>query len=142
VFPPRKIDGGETDLPLQRADLEPREDLARLVAVADVLEGFGCVLAGEVEEDLLAAAGLRVSFRTFWLGAERRRGDARVLVDEAAGVVHVVVDDDVQVLLGVVGGHLGVGEEGRHCCGSGGEAMSVARDELVGGLSVDERGCG
>lgn len=43
-------------MPLQHADLEPREDLARLVAVADVLEGLGRVHAGEVEEDLLAAA--------------------------------------------------------------------------------------
>jgi hypothetical protein len=49
--------GRATNLALQRADLEPREDLARLVAVADVLEGLGRVLAGEVEEDLLAAAG-------------------------------------------------------------------------------------
>jgi hypothetical protein len=47
---------GSTHLPLQHADLEPREDLARLVAVADVLEGLGRVHAGEVEEDLLAAA--------------------------------------------------------------------------------------
>jgi hypothetical protein len=54
--------GGATNLALQRADLEPREDLARLVAVADVLEGLGRVLAGEVEEDLLAAAG---SFHQF-----------------------------------------------------------------------------
>jgi hypothetical protein len=46
------------------------------------------------------------------------RGHARVLVDEAARVVDAVVDDDVQVLLGVVGGHIGVGEEGGHCCGS------------------------
>jgi hypothetical protein len=50
---------GSAYLPLQRADLEPREDLARLVAVADVLEGFGGVHAGEVEEHLLAASALQ-----------------------------------------------------------------------------------
>jgi hypothetical protein len=44
-------------------------------------------------------------------------GDARVLVDEAAGVVDAVVDDDVEVLLGGMGGDLGVGEEGGHGCG-------------------------
>lgn len=44
-----------------------------------------------------------------------------MLVDEAAGVVDAVVDDHVQVLLGVVGGHVGVGEEvGGHCCGDRG----------------------
>lgn len=30
------------------------EECARLIAVADVVEGFGAVLAGEIEEDFLA----------------------------------------------------------------------------------------
>jgi hypothetical protein len=43
-------------LSLQIANKQPTEDLARLVAVADVFEGFGCVLAAYVEEDFFAAS--------------------------------------------------------------------------------------
>jgi hypothetical protein len=34
------------------------EESARLIAVADVVEGFGAVLAGEIEEDFLTTAGI------------------------------------------------------------------------------------
>ena len=44
-------------LSLQVADEQAAQDLARLVAVADVFEGFGCVLAADVEQDFFAAAG-------------------------------------------------------------------------------------
>jgi hypothetical protein len=44
---------GPTYQSLQVADEQTLEDLARLVAVADVLEGLGGVLATDVEEDLL-----------------------------------------------------------------------------------------
>ena len=47
---------GRAHLALQHADLQALEDLARLVAVADVFEGFGRVLAGYVEQDFFAAA--------------------------------------------------------------------------------------
>lgn len=43
-------------LTFQRSEQEAGEDLARFVAVADVFEGFGCVLAADVEEDFFAAA--------------------------------------------------------------------------------------
>lgn len=42
--------------------------------------------------------------------SEINRGDVRVLVDEAGGVVDLVVNDHVQVLLGGVGGDLLEGE--------------------------------
>ena len=45
-----------TDFTLQVADEEAVEDFARFVAVADVFEGFGGVLAADVEEDFFAAA--------------------------------------------------------------------------------------
>lgn len=38
---------------LQSADLELGERLAGLVAVADILESLGGILAGDVEQDLL-----------------------------------------------------------------------------------------
>lgn len=40
---------------LQRSDLELVEGLAGLVAVADILEGLGGILAGNIEQDLLTA---------------------------------------------------------------------------------------
>lgn len=43
-------------------------------------------------------------------GAENNRRNVRVLVDEAGAVVDLVVNDHVQVLLGVVGGDLRKGE--------------------------------
>ncbi len=52
---------------LQLADLELLEGLAGLVAVADILEGLGGVLAGNVEEDLLTTAIEQVALaRVFW----------------------------------------------------------------------------
>jgi hypothetical protein len=41
-------------LALQTPDKEAFEDLARFVAVADIFEGFGGILAGNVEEDFFA----------------------------------------------------------------------------------------
>ena len=53
--------GGEdwnTYTALKSADEEAFEDLAGLVAVADVLEGLGGVLAADVEEDFFTAGVL------------------------------------------------------------------------------------
>jgi hypothetical protein len=46
----------KTYLALKLADQQSLEDLARLVRVADVLEGLGRVLAAYVEHDFLATA--------------------------------------------------------------------------------------
>jgi hypothetical protein len=49
---------------------------------------------------------------------EKRRGrNVRVLVDEAGGVVDLVVNDHVEVFLGGVLGDLGKGEGLGHDCG-------------------------
>lgn len=50
------------------------------------------------------------------LGTFQERKDVRVLIDEAGAVVDLVVDNHVQILLGVVGGDLLEGEflGGRH----------------------------
>lgn len=45
-----------TYLSLQHAGVELVQCLARLVAVADVLEGLGCVLSGDIQHDLLTTA--------------------------------------------------------------------------------------
>lgn len=55
-------------LSLQFSDEQTLEDLARLVAVADVLEGFGRILAAYVEEDFLAAAVISGSVLWFLWG--------------------------------------------------------------------------
>lgn len=34
------------------------EESARLITVADVVEGFGAVLAGDIKEDFLATTGI------------------------------------------------------------------------------------
>jgi len=44
-----------TYLPLQVADQQAIEDLARLVAVSNVFEGFGRVLAADIEHYFLTA---------------------------------------------------------------------------------------
>ena len=49
---------GKTYTALKSADEEALEDLAGLVAVADVLEGLGGVLAADVEEDFFTAGVL------------------------------------------------------------------------------------
>jgi hypothetical protein len=49
---------GETYHALQIADQHPRQRLAGLVAVADILERFCGVLAADVQEDFFAAAGV------------------------------------------------------------------------------------
>ena len=48
----------DTYTALKSADEEALEDLAGLVAVADVLEGLGGVLAADVEEDFFTAGVL------------------------------------------------------------------------------------
>ena len=55
-IPPKKRVYIYTYLSLQRAHEHALEDLARLVAVADVFEGFSCVLTAYIEEDFFAAA--------------------------------------------------------------------------------------
>ena len=47
-------------LSLEVADEQAVQDLAGLVAVADVLEGFGGVLAADVQQDFLAASVVRM----------------------------------------------------------------------------------
>ena len=47
---------GKMYLAFEVAEEEAAEDLARFVAVADVLEGFGSVLAAYIEEDFFAAS--------------------------------------------------------------------------------------
>jgi hypothetical protein len=49
---------GNTYTALEVADEKALEDLAGLVAVADVFEGFGWVLAADVEEDFLTTGVL------------------------------------------------------------------------------------
>ena len=52
------VRGWDTYAALESADEEALEDLAGLVAVADVFEGFGGVLAADVEEDFFTAGVL------------------------------------------------------------------------------------
>jgi hypothetical protein len=47
---------GSAYLSLQRADEELRKCFPGLITVADILEGFCCILATDVEHDLLATA--------------------------------------------------------------------------------------
>ena len=49
-------EGGDGYLSFQLAYEETAQDLTRLVAVSDVFEGFGRVLAADVEEDFFAAS--------------------------------------------------------------------------------------
>lgn len=51
----------DTYQPLEIADLQAVENLARFIRVADVFEGLGGVLARDVQEDLFASAGSEVS---------------------------------------------------------------------------------
>jgi hypothetical protein len=53
--------------------------------------------------------GGRVSFGCVAYG-DGGLGDLRMLIDEGGGVVHFVVDDDVQVFLGAVKRNIGEGE--------------------------------
>jgi hypothetical protein len=54
----RRIGLGNTYTTLEVADEKALEDLAGLVAVADVFEGFGGVLAADVEEDFFTSGVL------------------------------------------------------------------------------------
>lgn len=49
-----------------------------------------------------------------WDGDEGEKEDVRMLVDKGRGIVDLVVDDNVDVLLGRVLRHFGVGEFLRH----------------------------
>lgn len=51
-----KGDLGATHFALELSDQQTLEDLARLVAVSDVLERLGCVLSAHIEEDFLTTA--------------------------------------------------------------------------------------
>lgn len=105
---------------LDGTDLQTCEDLAGLVTVANVLESLCAVLAGYVEEDLLTTAGNSESVLDS-ISPGGVWGDVchvRVLIDEAGAVVDLVVDDEVEILLGVVLGDLLKGEffGGGHFC--------------------------
>lgn len=131
---------GGAYLALQIANVQAFESLAGLVAVADILESLGGILAGNIEQNLLTTTGTRKKTRSAigyfsriripippssLRGARKRRGIAvdagrkgrqnvRVLVDELAAVVDLVVDHDEDVLLGVVLSNILVGVLLRH----------------------------
>lgn len=110
-------------LSLQCADEQLLQGLARLVAVADILKGLGRVLAADIKEDLLAAAGLvLVNVGGGGGTIECGRGDIRMLVNKLGAVIDLVVDDEEQILAGVVLGNILVRVllRGSHCSGSGG----------------------
>lgn len=127
---------GGAYLALQLANEQLLKSLAGLVAVADILESLGGILAGDIEQNLLATTRkknqsqqLVISQRfasLFLLSCLRgprkkkeghsgqrigRKGrqNVRVLVDELAEAVDLVVDHDEEVLLGVVLGNVLVG---------------------------------
>lgn len=106
-----------THLSLQVADDELVQRFPRLVAVANVLESLGGVLAGDIQHDLLTAAARRNLLERGALAIAGRGINARVLVDKLGAVVDLVVDHDVNVLLGVVLGNILVGEFLGHCGG-------------------------
>lgn len=105
---------------LDSTDLQTCEDLAGLVTVADVLESLCAVLAGYVEEDLLTTTAYSESVLDLISpgGVWGERCHVRVLIDEAGAVVDLVVDDEVEILLGVVLSDLLEGEffGGGHFC--------------------------
>ena len=111
-----------TYLALQRANLHGPQELAGLVAVADILESFRGILARNVEQDLLATTKPRTNVSRGCptprphRACERWGGMAnlRVLVDELGRVVDLVVDDHVQVTLGVVLRNILIREFGGH----------------------------
>lgn len=75
--------------------------------MADILEGFGCVLAGYVEKNFFSTTGVALVSLPGYIPYSGPIGkDVRVLIDEAGAVVDLVVDDQIQVLLGVVLGDL------------------------------------
>ena len=151
-------------LALQCANKQPIQNLARLVRVANVLKRLGAVLAADIEHHLLTTAAIYVSLcfarLLRWtppcgsLGAMARGSckgvsggelktstgqDVRVLVDEAGAVVHLVVDDNVQVLLGGVLRDVRVGEFlGRRHCGG----VCVSKFKELSGLCEVEGGEG
>lgn len=116
----RTSDGGGkgTDLSLQRPDQELLQRFPGLITVADVLEGFGSILAGDVEHHLLAAAaspdkgepetrvGHAAGGALGMVAASWGGKYVRVLVDEGGAVVDLVVDNQIDVILGVVLGHV------------------------------------
>ena len=63
------VRGWDTYTALESADEEALEDLTGLVAVADVFEGFGGVLAADVEEDFFTTG---VLVYEAWRGAQKR----------------------------------------------------------------------
>lgn len=113
---------GGTHLALQGPDEEGLKEFPGLVAVTDVLEGLRGILTPDVEQDLLATT---VTFqcqpaspRAHGKGARRTTGlNLRVLVNELADVVDFVVNDHVQVILGVVLRNVRESEFGRHLVG-------------------------
>lgn len=105
--------------------------------MAHVLESLGRVLTANVEEDFLttsvdmcqrieqfydsAKSGVFSEFagpesQGVYIDLEEKESNVRVLIDEARRVVDLVMDNNVQVLLGVVLRDVGVGEFlGGHC---------------------------
>jgi hypothetical protein len=109
----------ETYHALQVANEKSLEDLTRLVTVADILKGFSSILTTHVEENFLTTAkGQLVSIcckRPRLSSSSEQRSNLRVLIYEAGAVVDLIVDHEVEVLLGAVLRNLGVGKLlGRH----------------------------
>jgi hypothetical protein len=73
---------GPTYQSLQVADEQTLEDLARLVAVADVLEGLGGVLATDVEEDLLTTTIESRGWLVFFFSGAFRDLEDRAMIAE------------------------------------------------------------
>lgn len=92
--------------------------------MTDILEGLGGILTRNVEQDLLATT-VTNQCQPASPSAQGRKGGARgpqglnlrVLVNELAEVVDLVVDDHVQVILGVVLRNVRESEFGRHLVG-------------------------
>lgn len=141
---------GETYSALQVANKELVQGLASLVTVADILESLGGVLATDVKNDLLTTARnkkdvcqqptrLKYERGGGWVAQAHAGRDLRVLVDELGAVVDLVVDDNVDVLLGVVLSNVLVGElldGGGHCVGVFLLELSLGYEVCNGGVRM------
>lgn len=169
-----------TYLSLQNADLDFVQSFAGLVAVANILKGFGGILTGAVKQNLLTATTIALLARdtlvkgvkfevpqVFFsaqrrsshrpaskaqrekgVGLQRKRIYVRVLVHKLSAVVDLVMDHDINVLLGVVLGNILVGklDGGRHdgrrvvgvggrrrglCCGRRGVYKTIGKNQGI-----------
>lgn len=59
---------GRTYHALHIADEQTVENVARLVGVADILEGLGAILASDIEQDLLTTTTEKLEVALEWAG--------------------------------------------------------------------------